>query len=186
MKKEELNIILENHEKWLRNEGGKRADLRHAKLGNTDLSNTDLRSAKLGNTDLSNTDLRGANLRSANLSNANLSNAKLRYADLSNANLRSADLSNAKLRYVDLSNADLNWVNWQDVIGLTVIGVQIDTSRRNNQITYIKELDIWTTGCFQGTLNELKAAVEKTHRHDEKLKERYYRVINFILNEVAE
>ncbi|EAE5879085.1 hypothetical protein E3K43_15810, partial [Listeria monocytogenes] len=78
------------------------------------------------------------------------------------------------------------WVNWQDVIGLTVIGVQIDTSRRNNQITYIKELDIWTTGCFQGTLNELKAAVEKTHRHDEKLKERYYRVINFILNEVAE
>ncbi|EPU1811125.1 pentapeptide repeat-containing protein [Listeria monocytogenes] len=146
MKQEELDIVLENHGKWLRDEGGKKADL----------SNADL--------------------RDANLSNANLSNA-----DLSNADLRDANLSNA-----DLSSADLRGANWQQVGGLTVIAVQVDTSRRNNQITYIKELDIWITGCFQGTLDELKAAVEQTHKYNEKLKKRYYRVIDFILNEVAE
>ncbi|EAD4883844.1 hypothetical protein EPB50_15520, partial [Listeria monocytogenes] len=86
----------------------------------------------------------------------------------------------------DLSDANLNWVNWQHVEGLTVICVQVDTSRRNNQIAYIKELDIWITGCFQGTLDELKASVEQTHKHNEKLKKRYYRVIDFILEEVAE
>ncbi|MBC2040781.1 pentapeptide repeat-containing protein, partial [Listeria marthii] len=104
----------------------------------------------------------------------------------SNANLRGADLGNVDLRSADLSNADLNWVNWQDVTGLTVIGVQVDTSRRNNQITYVKELFIWTTGCFQGTLDELKASVEQTHRDNEKLRKRYYRVIDFILREAKE
>ncbi|EDP7560524.1 pentapeptide repeat-containing protein [Listeria monocytogenes] len=141
MKQEELDIILENHEKWLRDEGGERADLRCA----------------------------------------DLSNANLRHADLSNA-----DLSNADLREADLSYADLNWVNWQDVRGLTVVAVQVDTTRKNNQITYIKELDIWTTGCFQGTLDELKVSIEIAHRDNEKLRKRYYRVIDFILTEVAE
>ncbi|MDD43660.1 hypothetical protein D1675_11300 [Listeria monocytogenes] len=151
MKQEELDIILENHEKWLRDEGGERADLRCADLSN-------------------------ANLRHADLSNADLSNA-----DLSNADLSNADLSNA-----DLREADLNWVNWQDVRGLTVVAVQVDTTRKNNQITYIKELDIWTTGCFQGTLDELKVSIEIAHRDNEKLRKRYYRVIDFILTEVAE
>ncbi|EGC8319861.1 pentapeptide repeat-containing protein [Listeria monocytogenes] len=166
MNQEELDIILENHGKWLRNEGGEKAD-----LSNADLKNTNLRFANL----------RLADLRLANLSNANLSNA-----DLSNADLSYANLSNVDLSYANLSNVDLNWVNWQHVEGLTVICVQVDTTRKNNQIAYIKELDIWITGCFQGTLDELKASVEQTHGDNEKLRKRYYRVIDFILKEVAE
>lgn len=148
MKQEELDIILENHGKWLLNEGGERAD-----LSNADLKNTNLRFANL----------RLADLRGAYLSNANLRGANLRFADISNANLSNANLYNANLRGTDLSDANLNWVNWQHVEGLTVICVQVDTTRKNNQITYIKELDIWITGCFQGTLDELKASVEQTH-----------------------
>ncbi|EAH2134866.1 pentapeptide repeat-containing protein [Listeria monocytogenes] len=171
MKQEELDIILENHGKWLLNEGGERAN-----LSNIDLKNTNLRFANL----------RGADLRFADLSYANLSIADLSYANLSNADLSNVNLSNANFRGVDLSDANLNWVNWQHVEGLTVICVQVDTSRRNNQIAYIKELDIWTTGCFQGTLDELKASVEQTHKYNEKLKKRYYRVIDFILREAKE
>ncbi|EAG3866524.1 hypothetical protein B9E02_10855 [Listeria monocytogenes] len=141
MNQEELDIILENHGKWLRNEGGEKADL----------------------------------------SNADLKNTNLRFANLRLADLRGADLS-----YANLSNVNLNWVNWQHVEGLTVICVQVDTTRKNNQIAYIKELDIWITGCFQGTLDELKASVEQTHGDNEKLRKRYYRVIDFILKEVAE
>lgn len=143
MKQEELDIILENHGKWLFNEGGDRADL--------------------SNADLKNTNLRFANLRLADLRGANLS-----YADLNGADLR---------------GANLNWINWRDVVSLTVIAVQINTTRKNNQITYIKELEIWTTGCFQGTLEELKTSIENTHKDNEKLKAKYYRVIDFILQE---
>ncbi|PCY87129.1 pentapeptide repeat-containing protein [Listeria monocytogenes] len=122
-------------------------------------------------------------LRRADLSGANLRHADLRRADLSYANLSYADLSYANLRRADLSYADLNWINWRDVVGLTVIAVQINTTRKNNQITYIKELEIWTTGCFQGTLEELKTSIENTHKDNEKLKAKYYRVIDFILQE---
>lgn len=196
MKQEELDIILENHGKWLLNEGGEKADLSNADLKNTnlrliklnladlsnaDLSNADLRDADLGNADLSSADLSSADLRDANLRDASLRGADLRGADLSGTDLRGAYLSGTDLRGADLSSA-----NWQQVGGLTVIAVQVDTSRRNNQITYIKELDIWITGCFQGTLDELKAAVEQTHKHNEKLKKRYYRVIDFILREAKE
>ncbi|EOB4310367.1 pentapeptide repeat-containing protein [Listeria monocytogenes] len=196
MNQEELDIILENHGKWLLNEGGERADLSNADLKNTNLRFANLRLADLRGADLSYAnlrfanlrfaDLRGADLSNVNLSYANLSNADLSYANLSNADLSYANLSNVDLSYANLSNVNLNWVNWQHVEGLTVICVQVDTTRKNNQIAYIKELDIWITGCFQGTLDELKASVEQTHKHNEKLKKRYYRVIDFILNEVEE
>ncbi|HAM2086211.1 TPA: pentapeptide repeat-containing protein [Listeria monocytogenes] len=196
MNQEELDIILENHGKWLRNEGGEKADLSNADLKNTNLRfanlrlaylrGANLRLAYLRGANLRFADLRGANLRFADLRGANLRFADLRGADLSNADLSNVNLSNANFRGVDLSDAYLNWVNWQHVEGLTVICVQVDTTRKNNQIAYIKELDIWITGCFQGTLDELKASVEQTHKDNEKLRKRYYRVIDFILNEVAE
>ncbi|MBV1540652.1 pentapeptide repeat-containing protein [Listeria monocytogenes] len=109
--------------------------------------------------------------------------ADLRRADLNGANLSGANLSYADLSYADLSGADLRWTNWQDVRGLPVVAVQVDTTRKNNQITYIKELEIWTTGCFQGTLEELKDSIEQTHDNNDFLKRRYYRAINYILTE---
>lgn len=70
MTREELNMILDKHKKWLNSEdGGERADLR------------------------------GADLRGANLGGANLREADLREADLRMANLRRADLSGADLDY---------------------------------------------------------------------------------------
>ena len=78
MTQEELNVILENHKKWLRVIGGERANLS------------------------------GANLCGANLRGANLSNADLRDADLSNADLRDADLRYANLSGADVSNIRYN------------------------------------------------------------------------------
>ncbi|EAC8306589.1 pentapeptide repeat-containing protein [Listeria monocytogenes] len=203
MNQAELDVVIEKHEKWLRDGYGERANLSYADLRRADLSGANLRGANLSYANLSYADLRradlsganlrradlsGANLRGANLSYANLSYADLRRADLSGANLRRANLSGANLRganlsYANLSYADLNWINWRDVVSLTVIAVQINTTRKNNQITYIKELEIWTTGCFQGTLEELKDSIEQTHASNDFLKRRYYRAINYILTE---
>ncbi|AAY53091.1 pentapeptide repeat-containing protein [Listeria phage B025] len=168
MNQAELDVVIEKHEKWLRDGYGERANLRGANLRRADLNGADLNGADLNGADLNGADLNGANLRGANLS----------YADLNGANLRGANLS-----YADLNGADLNWINWQDVVGLTVIAVQINTTRKNNQIAYIKELEIWTTGCFQGTLEELKDSIEQTHDNNDFLKRRYYRAINYILTE---
>ena len=57
MTQEEFNAILENHKKWLEENGGERANLKGADLCGADLRGADLRDANL----------RGANLYGANL-----------------------------------------------------------------------------------------------------------------------
>ncbi|QEZ08475.1 hypothetical protein DRA56_02925 [Listeria monocytogenes] len=183
MNQAELDVVIEKHEKWLRDGYGERANLSYADLRRADLSGANLSYADLSGANLSYADLSCANLRGANLRGANLRVANLSYADLSCANLRVANLSYADLSCANLSYANLNWINWRDVVSLTVIAVQINTTRKNNQITYIKELEIWTTGCFQGTLEELKDSIEQTHASNDFLKRRYYRAINYILTE---
>lgn len=70
-----------------------------------------------------------------------------------------------------------------NVRGQKVICTQVNTTRNNNLISYWADLGIWTTGCFQGTLDELRKAVAKTHKDDPFLRARYERAINYILEE---
>ncbi|EHD5018752.1 pentapeptide repeat-containing protein [Listeria monocytogenes] len=202
--KEQLQDILKKHKVWLNTfEVGEYANLRNYNLYNYNLSKIDLRKANLSGSnlgcvdlsesnlsgadlssvDLSYADLTGADLSCANLSGANLRKANLTGVSLVHANLSGADLSGTNLSGTDLNKAKLNWVNWQNVKGLTVIATQINTFNSNDQISYIKELNLWTTDCFQGTLEQLKDDIKKTYMGKNGRKERYYRAIDFILTE---
>lgn len=116
----ELRKMLDDHQKWLKNEtGGKRLDLSNANLRDADLMDADLSFADLSYIDLSYANLRGANLsytsfKGANLSYANLIYADLRGANLSYANLSDANLSNTNLVYAELVGANLEYANLND------------------------------------------------------------------------
>ena len=132
-----------------------------------------------------------AQLKDADLRHANLEGSDLRYADLRTVNLEDADLVNADLRHADLRGANLKdafltQTISQNIQGQKVISVQVDTSRVNNSISYWKDLGLWTTGCFQGTLEELQERVAETHKDNTFLRERYERVIAFILSEAEQ
>ena len=94
MTKEELDKVLELHEKWL--DGDKAGE--RAVLFGANLRGANLRGANLRGADLLDANLRGADLRGADLIYANLRGADLRGADLIYANLRGADLNGADLR----------------------------------------------------------------------------------------
>ena len=117
-----LTEILENHRKWLRGEGGERANLRKANLIGANLRgyyligadlsgailvHADLRETSLIGTTLKKTNLKGARLSGADLIGANLSQAILREADLSGADLREANLGETVLREGILDSAGL-------------------------------------------------------------------------------
>lgn len=89
---DELAGILEQHQRWLRNDGGTRAYLKNADLANADLVNINLAWA-----DFAAANLMGANLMGANLVNADFTYANLTQADLSLANLTGANLTGANL-----------------------------------------------------------------------------------------
>ena len=88
MTQNELDKILQSHQKWLAGEdGGSRADLQDANLQVADLQSANLRGANLQVADLQSANLRGADLRGANLQGANLRGANLQVADLRAANI---------------------------------------------------------------------------------------------------
>ena len=97
MSPEELKAILDDHAKWLRGEGGERADLKGASLRWANLKGTYLKGADLSGADLGGADLRWADLRGSDLSGANLSGANLSEANLSGADLIGANLSGAQV-----------------------------------------------------------------------------------------
>ena len=121
---EQLNEILENHKKWLYNEGGERADLHDTDLKEFILKGVDLRKANLEGANLSkanleDADLRDADLEGANLEGANLSEANLEYADLRRAclvrtNLSESNLSKTDCTYANLRNAGLIYANLRE------------------------------------------------------------------------
>ena len=138
---QELNIILEDHKKWLiGHSSGKRANLRGANLRDADLIGVNLSYA-----DLRDADLIGINLRGANLSYADLRDADLIGINLSYANLSGANLSGANLSYANLIGANIRYVIGN---GMEIKTIQTDTWA----ITYTSET--MSIGFQQHTLKE--------------------------------
>ncbi len=132
MNKREIEVVLNNHQRWLEDGGGECANLsyvnlRNAELNGANLSDADLSYANLSGANLSDTDLRDANLRGADLKYANLRGADLRGADLSGANLSDTDLRDANLRGADLKYANLRGA---DLRSTDVILIGQDASGR--------------------------------------------------------
>ena len=114
--REELDMILLKHKRWLDTDGqeGERADLRKTDLGCFDLAKVNLTGADLNGANLVGAVLQYANLTSTNLTGAtllrtNLHGANLTGADLRCADLYCADLTGAYLPGANLKGADLRW-----------------------------------------------------------------------------
>ena len=105
MTNEQLNIILESHLHWIREDAPGWESMK------ADLSNINLSGVNLYGANLYGANLYGANLSRANLSRANLSGANLSRANLSRANLFGANLYWANLSGVNLYGANLYGAN---------------------------------------------------------------------------
>lgn len=191
----------------------KRAIFENVLIKEKDFSNLDLHEVIFKNVKCENTNFCGTNLCFATFGDTkfyapNFKNAILKYAkfvschivdgiyhnailddarflrtNLFNANFQNAKLAGAFFAVSTVENARLNWATSTYMHGQKVICVQVDTSRTNNLISYWANLGVWTTGCFQGTLEELREAVAETHKDRPFLRARYERAINYILGE---
>ena len=104
---QELNTVLAAHERYVAYQGGKRAQLSHAKLDGLNLANRTLKEADLSGASLVGATLYGSNLELASLYCADLRGCNLQSADLTRADLRGASLKGACLSYAVLDGADL-------------------------------------------------------------------------------
>jgi hypothetical protein len=112
MTQEELDAVLTDHELWLGEKGGKRANLYGAKLDFADLKGailcganlnaTNLHRAKMSNADLNGASLNGANLYGADLTRANLCGVGFYDAILTRAKLDGADLTDVSFEGAEI------------------------------------------------------------------------------------
>ena len=124
-----------------------------------------LATAVAGSADLSFSNLRLANLRFADLSSANLRSADLSFSNLSFSNLNSADLRSSNLRSSNLGFGKL--VGERPYLSVGGIG-----SRQDYLTLWITDAgNVFKTGCFTGSLNELEASIKETHGGNNHAKE---------------
>lgn len=177
----------------LREEDLRGADLSNANLCDANLCGADLGKANLSNANLCGANLRSADLSHANLNDANLCGADLSNADMVDADLRGADLSGADLSYANLRSADLSYVNLNDanLCGVDLCGADLNGAKcgyeaffgrsigapiyqtvrgfgsRDATLTLLAQGERqewrWFTGCFEGSEEELRAAVAVKH-----------------------
>ena len=133
MDKNELQEILEQHQLWQNNNGGKRADLRNVDLQDVDLRRANLRGANLYGAQLGNVCLSLADLSYANLSNADLHNVSLFGANLHEADLHSTDLSCADFGWANLNCTDLSYAN---LYGADLLYANLSGANLNGAILY--------------------------------------------------
>ena len=166
---------------------------KNVKCENTDFCRTDLCCAVFKDTKFYAPKFRNAILKYAKFVSCHIVDGTYCNAILDNARFLRTNLFNVRFQYTKLTgtffagstieNTRLNWVIPAYMSGQKVICVQVNTSRKNNLISYWADLGIWTTGCFQGTLEKLREAVAKTHKDNPFLRARYERAINYILEE---
>lgn len=173
-------------------------NLHGAVFKNVECVNTNFERADLTFTYFKNVHFRHANFTDTRLDyskfiHCSITDTTYLFADLRNVDFTCTTLDNVDFTYSNLYKVDFSTAIIENihvaraipinVIGQRVICTQVNTSRNNNLISYWADLGIWTTGCFQGTLEELREAVAKTHEDNPFLRARYERAINYILEE---
>jgi uncharacterized protein YjbI with pentapeptide repeats len=104
---QELNAIMQAHERYVAGEGGLRAQLAHANLDGLVLANRNLQEADFAGASLVGASLYGSVLNRVSFYCADLRDCDLRMTKLVRADLRGASFNGAKLAYAVLDNADL-------------------------------------------------------------------------------
>lgn len=151
----ELRKMLDDHQKWLKNEReGKRLDLSYFDLSGIKLSYENLCRANLTRTNLTGADLCGADLRGADLSYTNLTGADLRGVDLKGANLSGAYLYKADLGYADLSGANLSIANLSTANLLNACLAYTNLNSANLFSANLKNGDLSGAGLFSANLED--------------------------------
>ena len=140
MDRKELDIILEDHKKWLYGDPwGKPAllrfeDLRYADLKGANLRGAYLAAADLRGADLSDADLRGAYCFAADMRNANLQGADLRLADLTDADFAHAAIEGAKIDWPMVCPETGSFIAWKDVNG-HIVKLEIPEDAKRSSAT---------------------------------------------------
>jgi hypothetical protein len=149
--------------------------------------------------DFSNTNFRYANFKNTQFENSSFlyacfTGALFNNAIFENTIFKNASFDSAVFKYslfidVDFSNANFEGVLLRHVLtegiqGFQVVSCQLNSSEPNRIVQYWPAIDVVTSGCFSGTLKELKDEIKRTHKNNPEIRKKYNLVLEYIENMV--
>lgn len=189
----------------LRNLNASNLDFSKKNFLKTDFSGTNFEGANFENSNFdsisaSYVNFTQANFRYANFKNACFTNSSFicaRFAGaffsnaiFENTNFKNTSFNSADFKYSRFINANFKNTNFAGILlrhvvtegiqGFQVVSCQLNSSEQNRIVQYWPRLDIVTTGCFSGTMDELKTAIKKTHKHRPEIHKKYNLAIDYI------
>lgn len=184
MDEDGLKEVLRLHGLWLNGEpDGERADLSHADLRDMDLQRADLRfvvmrqallcGANLRESRLEYAEMYRADLREADMFHADLTFASMQCANLARSSMRDANCASSNFMQADMGEVDLTGAHlgfdafFGGVKHAPLYQAVCGFGSRNSALTLLaigeRKDWKWFTGCFEGSEEELRAAVAKRY-----------------------
>lgn len=166
---EELNEILDKHERWFDNKpGGEQADLSNKNLSNLDISDRQLHFINFNNSDLSYSKLLRSRFDYANFENCKLKCCNMKMTkftesiltgtDLSYSSLESAEFISCRMYDISLDKSYLYKLNIIDCVTNDLLQVK-NKGIFTEEILYFYKKDRLVAGYFDGNLEEFKATI---------------------------
>jgi len=193
----------------LRNLNASNLDFSKKNFLKTDFSGANFEGANFENSNFdsisaSYVNITQANFRYANFKNACFTNSSFicaRFAGaffsnaiFENTNFKNTSFNSADFKYSRFINADFKNANFEGILlrhvvtegvqGFQVVSCQLNSSEDNRVVQYWPAIDVVTTGCFSGTMEELKAAIKKTHKNNPEIRKKYNLALEYIENMV--
>lgn len=169
-----------------------RTDFSESKINDTNFRNSNIMGAKFKETEIkmatiSFCDLLGTTMSNSKIQSSNFENSNCRQVDFSGANIINSALIKCELSFSTMVDTKIEHTKLYDlhtngIEGQDIINVMVNLGKKQINLTYWKDLEIWTQGYLQGNLNDLRMFLELACSNEELLTPIYNEVLELILN----
>ena len=157
-------------------------NFRHTNIMCSRFKETEIKMATFSFCDLLGTTMINSKIQSSNIENSNCRQVDFSGASIINSAIIKSELSFSIMVDTKIEDTKLYDLHTNGIEGQDIINVMVNLGKKKINLTYWKDLEIWTQGYLQGNLNDLRMFLELVCSNEEYIVPIYNEVLGLILN----
>lgn len=153
----------------------------------SNIMGSNFKDAEIKKTMISFSNLFGVNMSGIHIKSSNIESNNCRLANFSDAEVVNSafikcELSDSNMSGIKLKDTKLSNLHTSGITGQNIINIMVNLGNKKLDITYWKDLEIWTQGYLQGDLGELQTFLDLVCINDEDMVPIYNEALELIQN----
>lgn len=157
-------------------------NFRNTNIMGSEFKETEIKMVTFGFCDLLGTTMINSRIQSSNIENSNCRQVDFSGASIINSAIIKSELSFSIMVDTKIEDTKLYDLHTNGIEGQDIINVMVNLGKKKINLTYWKDLEIWTQGYLQGNLNDLRMFLELVCSNEEHIVPIYNEVLGLILN----